>query len=144
MSSNGKIVRDGGFSKRAHAITSDVSAERQARLLWLRSWRAISTMVARHSEYSTRMENDRGRGRKLRTRSDKRGRVTGRLRERRETKKRTRRMARCMGETFTLRPKMKIVLLDALRRGQRTRHIISALASVAKRYEDRGQLFLSQ
>lgn len=35
------------------------------------------------------------------------------------------------GETFTLRPKMKIVLLDALRRGQRTRHIISALASVA-------------
>lgn len=61
-----------------------------------------------------------------------------------ERRKETRRMARRMGETFTLRPKMKIVLLDALRRGQRTRHIISALASVAKRYEDRGQLFLSR
>lgn len=48
-----------------------------------------------------------------------------------------------MGETFTLRPKMKIVLLDALRRGQRTRHIISALAR-CQRYEDRGQLFLSR
>lgn len=66
-----------------------------------------------------------------RTRSDKRGRDTGHPGERRGTKKRTRRMARRMGETFTLRPKMKIVLLDALRRGQRTRHIISALASVA-------------
>lgn len=28
------------------------------------------------------------------------------------------------GETFTLRPKMKIVLLDALMRGQRARHYI--------------------
>lgn len=90
--------------------------------------------VARHSEYSTRMENDRGRGEgSASTRSDKRGRDTGHPGERRGTKKRTRRMARRMGETFTLRPKMKIVLLDALRRGQRTRHIISALALPALR-----------
>lgn len=63
MSSRSKIVRDGGFSKRAHAITSDVSAERQARLLRLRGRRGDDVDgVARHSEYSTRMENDRGRG----------------------------------------------------------------------------------
>lgn len=103
--------------------------------------RTTST-VARHSEYSTRMENDRGRGEGCVPDQTRDGETQVIPRERRGTKKRMRRMARRMGETFTLRPKMKIVLLDALRGGQRARHIISALALA--RYEDRGQLFLSR
>lgn len=86
------------------------------------------------------MENDRGRGEGSvpdRTREGE----TQVIREKGEERRKEREEWRdAWGKTFTLRPKMKIVLLNALRRGQRTRHIISALA----RYEDRGQLFLSR
>lgn len=88
-------------------------------------------MVARHSEYSTRMENDRGRGEGSvpdQTREGETQVIRGKGEKRRKEREE---WPRRMGETFTLRPKMKIVLLDALRRGQRTRHIISALARVA-------------
>lgn len=65
----------------------------------------------------------------------------GHPRERR-TKKRTGRMV--TGETFTLRSKMKIVLLDALMRGQRAWHYIRVSEASCQRYEDRGQLSLSR
>lgn len=70
-------------------------------------------MVARHSEYSTRMENDRGMGREGSVPDQTREGETQVIREKgEERRKETRRMARRMGETFTLRPKMKIVLLE--------------------------------